>query len=100
MSLLVAAGEVVWVVASVKQVSSPLDSSPGGGTTWLEMLVWGHQFVAPMLISPKPWRMSQLVNVTCSHTTSLSSTTPPAKGQKSGLSGRLSSSAQYCSPLA
>ena len=32
-SISVAAREVVWVVASVKLVSSPLDSSPGGGTT-------------------------------------------------------------------
>ena len=71
-----------------------------GGTTWLGRLVWGHWFVAPRLTAPKPWRMSQLVNMTCSHTASLSSTTPPTKGQKSGISSRLSSSTQYCSPLA
>ena len=32
MSISVAAREVVWVVASVKLVSSPLDSLPIGGT--------------------------------------------------------------------
>ena len=89
-----ATGEVVWVVFSIK--SCPLT---GSDSTQLNWAVWGHWFVDPRWIAPKPWTTSQLVNVTCSHTVSLSSTTLPAKEQRSGLSGRLSFSAQYRSPL-
>ena len=92
-------GGAVWVVASVKPVSSPPGSLLSGSNTQLKRLIWGHWFVASEWTTPKPWRTSQLVNVTCSLTTSLNSTTPPAKGWKSWLSSRLCFSAQYCSPL-
>ena len=88
-------GEVVWVAPSIKSCSST-----GSDSTQLNRLVWGHWFVAPGWTAPKPWRISQLVNVICSRTVSLSSITLPANGQRLGLSGRLSSSTQYCSPLA
>ena len=88
-------GEAVWVVASIK--SSLLT---GGDSTWLNSMVWGCWFVAPWWTTLRPQRISQLVDVTCSHIVSLSSTTLPTKGQKSGLSSGLSSSAKYCSPLA
>ena len=86
--------EVMWVVVSIK--SCPLT---GSNRTWLNRVVWGHQLVDPRWIAPKPQTTTLLVNVTCSHTVSLSSTTLPAKGQRSRLSSRLSPSAQCCSPL-
>ena len=97
---LVAAREAVCVAASAKPGSSSLGLSPSGSATLLDELVWGHWFIAPRLTLPKSWRRSQLVNTMCSLTTSLNSMTPPAKGQKSGLSSGVSFSAQYCSPLA
>ena len=69
-----AMGEVVWVVVSIK--SCPLT---GSDSMQLKTVVWGHWLVDPRGIAPKPWTTSQLVNVTCSHTASLSSTTLPAK---------------------
>ena len=88
-------GEMVWVVASIKSCSST-----GSDSTWLNRVVWGHWLVAPKWTTPKSWTTSQLGNVTCSCTVSLSSTTLPARGWRSGLSSRLSFSTQYCSPLA
>ena len=87
--------EAVWVVVSIK--SCPLT---GSDSIQLNRVVSGHWLVDPRWIAPKPQTTSQLVSVTCSHTVSLSSTKLPAKGQRSGLSSRLSFSAQYCSPLA
>ena len=61
---------------------------------------WGHQLVVPGLILPKPWMTSCLVKMTYSFTLSLSSRRLLAKGQKSGSTGGLSLSAQYCNPQA
>ena len=90
-----AMGEAVWVVVSIK--SCPLT---GSDSMQPNRAVWGHQLVDPRWITPKPQTTSQLVNVTCSCSVSLSSTTLPAKGQRSELSSGLTFSAQYCSPLA
>ena len=89
-----ATGEEVGVVVSIK--SCP---STGGDSTQLNRVVWGHWLVDPSWIAPKPWTTSQWLKVTCSHTVSLSSTTLPAKRQRSGLLGSVSFSAQYCRPL-
>ena len=70
-----ATGEAVWVVVLIK--SCP---STGSDSTWLNRVVWGHWLVDPRWITPKPQTTSQLVNVTYSHTVSLSSTTLPANG--------------------
>ena len=96
------AREAVWVVASVKPVSCSLGLLPNGSAILPKPgeLGWGHWLVTPGLTLPKPWKRSHLVNMTCSLTISLNSMTLPAKGWKSGLSRGLSSSTQYCSPLA
>ena len=76
-----ATGERVWVVVSIK--SCP---STGSDSTQLNRVLWGHWLVDPRWITPKPQTTSLLVNVTCSHTVSLSSTTLPAKGRFLGFS--------------
>ena len=82
------------VVTHVSQVPAGSDSalprSVGVG--------WGYQLVVPGSILPKPWMMSCLVKMMCSFTLSLRSRTLFAKGQKSGSTGGLSLSAQYCNP--
>ena len=89
-----AMGKVVWVVVSIK--SCP---STGGDSIWLNRVAWGHQLVDPRWVTPKPCTTSQWSKVTYSCTVSLSSTTLPAKGQKSGLRGRLSFPPNIAGPL-
>ena len=89
-----ATGDVVGVVTSAKSCSST-----GGDSTWLNRVVWGHLFVGPRWIAPKPWTTSQWLKVTCSHTVSLNSTMLPAKGWRSGLLGRLSFPPSIVGPL-
>ena len=96
----VMAEEMVRVVAFVKPVSDLLGLLPNGGITQLDKLVWGHWFIALGSTLSRSWRRFQLVNTTCSFTVSLNSMSLPTKGWKSGPSGRLNFSAQYCSPLA
>ena len=109
-------GEEVWVGASMKLVLCSTGQSStwslvegtmathgdSGGSTLPKPVgaVWGHWLVAPRLTLPKPWMMSHLVKTTCSFTFSLRSMTLLTKGGKSGSSGRLSFSAQYCNPHA
>ena len=59
---------------------------------------WGHRFILPGSILPKPQMMSHLKKMTCSFMLPISSRTLLAKGQKSGLVGRLHFSTQYCNP--
>ena len=102
-------GEAVWAVASIKLVfcstgwlPTGVDQGDSGGSILPKLvgLIWGHWLVAPRLTLPKPWMMSCLVNITCSFTLSLKSMTLLAEGWKSGSSGRLSFSTQYCNPQA
>ena len=103
------AGEAVWVVASIKLVFCSTGWLPtgvglgdSGGSILLKLveLVWGHWLVPPGLTLPKPQMMSHLVNMTCSFTLFLNLMMLLTNGWKSGFSGGLSSSAQYCNPLA
>ena len=95
-------GEAVWVVTSLKLVSCSTGWLPSSGSIPPKAveLVWVHCLVAPGLTLPKPWMMSHLVNMTCSFTLSLNSMALLAKRQKSGFSGGLSFSTQYCDPQA
>ena len=79
-----AMGEAAWVVVSIK--SCPSTGSDG---MQLNRVVGGHWLVALRWITPKLCPTSQWLKVTCSHTVSLSSTTLPAKGWRSGLLSRL-----------
>ena len=63
-------------------------------------MVWGHWLIVSGSILPKPWLTSCLEKTMCSFILSLSSRTLLAKGQKSGSTGRLSFSTQYCNPWA
>ena len=61
---------------------------------------WGQQLVVPGSILPKLWMTSCLVKTTCTFTLYLSSRTLLTKRQKSGSTGGLSLSSQYCNPWA
>ena len=50
----------------------------------------GHWLVDPRWIAPKPWTTPQWSKLIYSYTISIISTTPPAKGWRSRLLGRLS----------
>ena len=82
------------VVPHVSQTPAEFDSA----LPMPVMVGWGHQFVVPGSILPKPQMMSCLEKMTCSFTLPISSRMFLAKGWKSQLAGGLNFSAQYCNP--
>ena len=84
------------VVPCVSQTPAEFDSA----LPMPVMVGWGHWFVVPGSILPKPQMTSCLEKTTCSFTLPISSRMLLTKGQKSRLAGGLNFSSQYCNPWA